>query len=259
MSGIGQRLIDARDARGLTTADAAKKLHIRTMFVEALEREDWRTIGDAVYARGFLKNYAKLLGLDADELAAESIPEIVRDERPPVSAFVPIDWSANNRREMRKSASSWLVPVAGVVAAVLVALVVVTGIGLLRGGGQPETAQPGPVASPVTEPSAPSAEIAAAGAQTNASQTAGVDLRIAVTQPCWLSVTVDGKRVLYNTLPPGSVREFRADKEISLRAGNAGGIVATIDGKQIGSLGREGQVEDRVFAIATPAPSSGAQ
>jgi hypothetical protein len=44
-------------------------------------------------------------------------------------------------------------------------------------------------------------------------------------------------------------------REIILRAGNAGGIVATIDGKPLGTLGQVGQVEDRVFAVATPAQS----
>jgi cytoskeleton protein RodZ len=261
MSGTGQRLIDAREARGLTAADVAKKLCIRTMFVDALEREDWQAIGDPVYARGFLKNYARLVGLDADGLAAEANADIAgSDPRPTISAFVPIDRGLTDSRENRVNVMAWVVPITGVVAALLVALVVVNGIGLLRGGGNvaavaPESATPSP------QPSASPADLSAAGMQMGANQMAPVDLRIAVTQPCWLSVTVDGKRVLYSTLPTGSVREFRADREIALRAGNAGGVVATIDGKVIGSLGRVGQVEDRVFAIATPAPapSSGAQ
>jgi cytoskeletal protein RodZ len=260
MSGIGQRLIDAREARGLTAADVAKKLCIRTMFVDALEREDWQAIGDPIYARGFLKNYARLVGLDADGLAAETNAEI-GDVRPAISAFVPIDRGVIDSRENRANVMAWVVPITAIVAALLVALVVVNGIGLLRGGGNVAAVAPESADSPSPQSSASSADLSAAGLQTSAAQAAGVDLRIAVTQPCWLSVTVDGKRVLYSTLPTGSVREFRADREITLRAGNAGGIVATIDGKDIGSLGRVGQVEDRVFAIATPvpAPSSGAQ
>jgi cytoskeletal protein RodZ len=262
MSGIGQRLIDAREARGLTAADVAKKLCIRTMFVDALEREDWQAIGDPIYARGFLKNYARFVGLDADGLAAEANEEIGgSDARPVISAFVQIDRGVIDSRENRVNVMAWAVPITAVVAALLVALVVVNGVGLLRGGGNVTAVAPESTDSPSPQPSASSADLSAAGSQTSAGLAAGVDLRIAVTQPCWLSVTVDGKRVLYSTLPTGSVREFRADREITLRAGNAGGIVATIDGKDIGSLGRVGQVEDRVFAIATPAPapSSGAQ
>ena len=262
MSGIGQRLIDAREARGLTAADVAKKLRIRTMFVDALEREDWRAVGDPIYARGFLKNYARLVGLDADRLAAEANEEIsAGDARPAVSAFVPVQRDGIDSRDNRANVLAWIVPITGVVAALLVALVVVNGIGLLRGAGNVSAVAPQPSPSPAPVPSASAADANAAGEEMAASQSAPVDLRIAVTQPCWLSVTVDGKRVLYSTLPTGSVREFRADREITLRAGNAGGVVATIDGKDIGSLGRVGQVEDRVFAIATPAPAptNGAQ
>jgi cytoskeletal protein RodZ len=262
MSGIGQRLIDAREARGLTAADVANKLRIRTMFVDALEREDWQAIGDPIYARGFLKNYARLVGLDVDGLAAQANAEIAgSDARPAVSAFVPMDRGVIDSRENRANVLAWVVPITGVVAALLVALVVVNGIGLLRGGGNVAAVAPESTPSPSPLPTASSADLSTTGMQMSASQSAPVDLRISVTQPCWLSVTVDGKRVLYSTLPTGSVREFRADREITLRAGNAGGVVATIDGKDIGSLGRVGQVEDRVFAIATPAPapSSGAQ
>jgi hypothetical protein len=118
----------------------------------------------------------------------------------------------------------------------------------------------GPVTAPATvrspEPS-PSAFAIADGSASAAAptQTQGVNLRLETTQACWLSVTVDGKRVVYDTLPKGAVREFHAEREINLRAGNAGGLVATIDGKPLGTLGQIGQVQDRVFAVASPAPS----
>jgi hypothetical protein len=83
-------------------------------------------------------------------------------------------------------------------------------------------------------------------------QKQGVDLRLQLTQACWLSVMVDGKRVIYETLPAGTVKEFHGVREISLRAGNAGGVIATIDGQPIGTLGTPGQVQDRIFAVKTP-------
>ena len=83
-------------------------------------------------------------------------------------------------------------------------------------------------------------------------KTGGVDLRLQLTQSCWLSITVDGKRVVYQTLPAGTVREFHGVHEIALRAGNAGGVIATIDGQPLGTLGDPGQVRDKVFAVRTP-------
>jgi hypothetical protein len=107
-----------------------------------------------------------------------------------------------------------------------------------------------PAASAMTSSSLPSqASTVALGAGHPQS---GVDLRLELTQSCWLSVSVDGKRVVYETLPAGTVKVFHGVREISLRAGNAGGVVATIDGQALGTLGGQGQVKDRVFAVKTP-------
>src|SRR5437879_6085679 len=65
MAAIGTQLKAARESLGITAAEASRRLHMRAMFVEALEREEWRTIGEPVYVRGFIRNYARMLGLDA--------------------------------------------------------------------------------------------------------------------------------------------------------------------------------------------------
>ena len=250
MPGIGPQLTAAREARGMTPNDVAKRLKIRAMFVDALEREDWSAVGEPVYARGFLKNYAKLLGLDSEVAGAEvdvalpehallpDVPAIVHDE---TSAAYP---------PSRRADTNWLVIATGVVAAVMLVAVGWNFFGM-HGGPPVETAG---LSSPAPSPSAPAMIEGSASAAAPA-QTSGVDLRLETTQACWLSVTVDGKRVVYDTLPKGAVREFHAAREINLRAGNAGGLVATIDGKQLGTLGQVGQVQDRVFAVASPAPS----
>jgi|SRR5579863_2754954 cytoskeletal protein RodZ len=251
MPGIGQLLTDAREARGMTAIDVAKRLRIRAMFVDALEREDWVAVGEPVYARGFLKNYAKLVGLDPEAAAAAldasypayaprpEVPVISHDE--PRASYAP----------SRQSGTNWLVVATGAVAVVMLVVVAWNFFGMPSSGPAPETAA---LSSPQPSPSAP-AMIEGSASAAAPSQVQGVDLRLETTQACWLSVTVDGKRVVYDTLPKGAVREFHAEREINLRAGNAGGIVATIDGKPLGTLGQVGQVQDRVFAVASPAPS----
>ena len=88
-------------------------------------------------------------------------------------------------------------------------------------------------------------------------QSSGVNLQLQLTQDSWLSVTVDGKRVVYETLPAGTVRDFHGVREITLRAGNAGGVNATIDGRPLGTLGQHGQVEERSFAAKSASSSTG--
>jgi len=251
MPGIGQQLTAAREARGMTADDVAKRLRIRAMFVDALEREDWPAVGEPVYARGFLKNYAKLVGLDA-EAAAAALDSAYFDFAPRPDVPLPDrEEFAAAHRPAQHVGANWFVVATGVVAAVMLIAVIWNFFGLSHGGSEPEIAAP---ISPAPATAAPSVIQGTASAAAP-EQTSGVDLRLQATQACWLSVTVDGKRVVYDTLPKGAVREFHAAREINLRAGNAGGIVATIDGKPLGTLGQVGQVQDRVFAVASPAPS----
>lgn len=65
---IGARLRSAREAHGLTTLQAAEKLHVDARILEALEAEDFGALGAAVYVRGHLRRYAELIGEQYAEL-----------------------------------------------------------------------------------------------------------------------------------------------------------------------------------------------
>ncbi len=70
MPAVGQRFREAREARGLTLAEVAEQIRIRAVYLDAIEKEDWSAIGAPVYIRGFLRTYARFLGLDAEEIVA---------------------------------------------------------------------------------------------------------------------------------------------------------------------------------------------
>jgi cytoskeleton protein RodZ len=65
---IGDALKAARQAKGWTVQDAAGKLRLMVRQVEAMETEDYAALGQPVFARGFVRNYARLLGIDPDPL-----------------------------------------------------------------------------------------------------------------------------------------------------------------------------------------------
>ena len=67
-SGVGQALASAREAKGLTQADVAEKLKLTTRQIEALESEEFSKLPAAVFVRGFIRNYARIVDLDADSL-----------------------------------------------------------------------------------------------------------------------------------------------------------------------------------------------
>jgi len=67
-AGIGTRLRAAREKKGLTVLQAAEKMHVDSRILEALEGEDFASLGAAVYAKGHLRHYAELLGEQPAEL-----------------------------------------------------------------------------------------------------------------------------------------------------------------------------------------------
>jgi cytoskeleton protein RodZ len=62
------RLSQAREAQNLTTADVARRLKLSVWQVEALESGQYEQLPGPTFVRGFIRNYARLLNLDPEEL-----------------------------------------------------------------------------------------------------------------------------------------------------------------------------------------------
>ena len=67
MESIGEFFRQVRETKGLTVDDVASKTRIRTDFVKALEDGNFAKLPDQVFARGFVRSYARSLGLDEDD------------------------------------------------------------------------------------------------------------------------------------------------------------------------------------------------
>ncbi len=68
---IGQQLKAARIDRNLSLAEIFENTHIRIKYLEALEADDFSAMPSPVQGRGFLRLYAKYLGIDEKALLAE--------------------------------------------------------------------------------------------------------------------------------------------------------------------------------------------
>ena len=66
--GPGARLRAAREAAGLGIGEVAEQLHLLRYFVQALEQDEYGRLRGDTFVRGYLRNYARLLGIDADEV-----------------------------------------------------------------------------------------------------------------------------------------------------------------------------------------------
>lgn len=60
----GKRLRIARQAKGMSQNDVASHLHLSRSMVQALENDDHASMPGPVFVRGYIRNYARLLGLD---------------------------------------------------------------------------------------------------------------------------------------------------------------------------------------------------
>ncbi len=74
----GGRLAEARQAQNLTPADVARQLKLSVWQVEALESGRFEQLPGPIFVRGFIRNYARLVKIDPNELLhalGDSIPQ----------------------------------------------------------------------------------------------------------------------------------------------------------------------------------------
>jgi len=142
---LGELLRQERERQGLTVAEVAQKTKISRSSIEAIENGLENELPHPVYAKGFVKNYARLLGLDADKLGNVMSGEYGVEEddfgEDPTKAqqiSVPVKAMGTSRRKFR-------------LPSVLVVLLVLAAAGALiwffSGPSKRETA-PEPLATP---------------------------------------------------------------------------------------------------------------
>jgi cytoskeleton protein RodZ len=240
MHSLGDEFRVAREARGLSLSDVSEHLHIRSTYLQAIEEEDWPVIGAPVYIRGFIRTYARFLGVDPEH-AIEGFNSTV-PSAPPTKQWnggggVSVDPGSGRK----PSLWLWL--------AVVVALGLVGYVGYgyyqLHSAAPEKTAAPIPIAEASATPAASlPPPVAAAGPVRPVRHVLSVKL----TQLSWLRVVVDGNLVLEGEFPPGTVRDFRG-KHVKLLVGNAGGVEVTPPGQQSRVLGSTGQVVERDYTL----------
>ena len=88
MSSIGESLRRERRRRNLELDQISQELRISPRFLEAIEEEQFEKLPAGVFAKSFVRQYARFLGLDEDELA-EEVQRVLEPPPPPVEAAAP--------------------------------------------------------------------------------------------------------------------------------------------------------------------------
>lgn len=159
----GERLAAARREQKIVLADIAKELHISEPKVEALERNEFEALGAPVFAKGYMRKYAQLVRLDADEILSDYAELTAALDTQPVIKVRP-----RPRREM--SPGPWIAVIVIIIAAVS-AYWVFTQRPSLLGIGQPGQQQT-PAAIEQLEDSAPDVDAVTSEAAADAAESA---------------------------------------------------------------------------------------
>jgi len=258
MAGEGEILRQARETKGWSLGQAEEATKIRVRYLKALEEEQYSVLPGSTYTKGFLRTYARHLGLDPDAVIAQYKATTAGEVAPPPAApLAPI-----------ATRPIWLRPA---VAAIMAVLAVIAVIGIAHwsspeGQTANQSYSPPPVPSTPkvesTQPAVPKpgqAQAQSSSPGTTSAVTAaeqqGLIAQLVFTQNCWLVVEADGQLVLQGTYAPGTTKELRANEKITLvTVGNAGGLTITLNGKTLPSLGESGEVKRNVVLTKDTVP-----
>ncbi len=191
---VGDRLRAARDAKGLSVEQVARETRVPSRHLETIESGDLSRLPAAPYSAGFIKAYARVVGLDEAELSRAFRDELAGTdvERVDMTPFEPADPSRIVPRTL-----AW--------AAALIALLIVAGYAVWRSqvGGDAETraqlaagTMPPSEAAPQPTVQAPMSSTPVAAQPAMGSPSGPVVLT--ALQPVWLRVYErDGNKTLY--------------------------------------------------------------
>jgi len=137
--------------------------------------------------------------------------------------------------------------------ALLFAGVAVAGAAIfaVRGGkSSPEVATPGEAGATTAstpETTVPPPVPAAKPPASSPAVPSGVNVALTTRRRVWLRVTLDGQRAFEREVPADQHIPLHADRSIVIRAGDAGAVAVTQNGRDAGPLGRDGVIATREF------------
>jgi cytoskeletal protein RodZ len=266
MGAFGDRLRREREMRGITLEEITESTKISRRHLEALEGEHFDQLPGGVFNKGFVRAYARFLGIDGDQAVADY--SAASNEQPEPEDKFPLEIHQEPNRDLNPRRS--YLPLAFAVAA-LVGVLVGYGFWLksrphtnesAAGTTQqalPAAATTGPPvnsSTPVAESAPPVNQAAAAASPSQPAQAAPEKpvkpekvfvVQVKAKEDSWVSIVADGKSVMERVLTADKKKKIKAGKVLILRTGNAGGIEVSFNGVSLGSLGNENEPRTLTF------------
>jgi cytoskeletal protein RodZ len=263
---FGGKLRQARERRGVSLRQIAANTKISVAALEALERNDVSRLPGGIFSRAFVRSYATEVGLDPDDTVREFLERFHGEAPPPPAATQHVTPSHHHAPTVEpiaedESAFESQQRMAKVLLKIVLVSVAIAGIIFyftLRSRPlpapdavereQPPAAPPGPVASLPQDASPAAASTAVTPPATStapAAPAAGEPMTLVLhpTDRCWVSLTVDGERILAREMEAGERQTVQIGTRADLQVGNAGAFAYTINGRPGRPLGAAGEVK----------------
>lgn len=254
---IGETLGQARRESGLTTKQVSEHTRIRETVIRRIEQDDYSLCGGNFYARGHIRSIAKMLGVDSDPLIREY------DENhggAPGALSVATAFEPEQPLRFReRRATNWSAAMAGTLVLVLIYGVFQVFSGEDGRKPAPAAKSPAITAAPATAtPGHGDTHALGENPQQPPAQAVGADevvVAVRATEQSWVNVRDSAGKVLFSAMvPKGQQREWRASKRMRVLIGNAAGVVLTVNGKELGVPGEDGQVLRLTFVPGSSEP-----
>lgn len=252
MPSFGERLKREREKRNISLEDVSASTKISTRMLHAIEDDHFDLLPGGIFNKGFVRAYARHLGLDEDETVADYLEAAGESApKPPSQNEVsPLQLHEQNPPQTEVAAH---IPWGSLALVLLIVAIGLTGWGFYsRNKGmsdQNDAASDQEQISPATS-SAPAVTPVASPSPDGivpASPAKAFTVRIKAIGDSWVSVSADGKPVLKETLVPPDQRTVQAESRLTIRTGNAGGVQFFFSNKALPPQGEEGEVREIVF------------
>jgi cytoskeleton protein RodZ len=259
MGSFGERMRREREMRGIKLEEISESTKISTRNLLALEDEHFDRLPGGIFNKGFVRAYARFLGLDEDQAVHDFLTASAEYDQPvalqpPPTSVVKLPVIPSEATEKRKD-------LAWALAALLV--LGAGGIGwyylnygklpALPSRSTPEHAQaaaPSAAPSDASHTNAVSPELKGASGMlvgpAGAAEPAVV-LALRANNDSWVSLVVDGKPYISENFAAGTERTVQARESIVLKTGNAGGLEFSYNGQPAVAAGKNGQVRVMTF------------
>jgi len=245
---VGARLAAAREARGVSLEDLARRTRIPLSGLRALEAGAHDRLPPPIFTRGYIRACAVEIGLDPDALLAQFDSE--HPLPPPRLEASPASPPLDDAAPAPFHRSRRLVSIAA--AAGVIALVIWS-------GREPEgvtsvVRQPSAVAMAAPEPVGTTGEQSVPVPEPD-----GVSVVLTADRECWVAALADGERAVYRLMQAGEREVVQAHARIWLRIGDAGALTLSLNDSAPQLAGPDGAVRTLVFEAADRAPLASAQ